>query len=152
MKKPALRILLMEDDAGDAEIIREVLQEAAFDVTIDHVPDGEKGLHFLRQEGGYANVDRPDLILLDLNMPLMDGREVLAELKRDTRLRTIPVLILSTSDAPSDIETSYDLGANCYLRKPFGLDDFAHVIKSVENFWLRVATLPPRDYAAGGCS
>uniref|UniRef100_I2PX50 Response regulator with CheY-like receiver domain and winged-helix DNA-binding domain n=1 Tax=Desulfovibrio sp. U5L TaxID=596152 RepID=I2PX50_9BACT len=152
MKKPALRILLMEDDAGDAEIIREVLEEATFSVAIDHVPDGEQGLLFLRREGGYADVDRPDLILLDLNMPLMDGREVLVELKRDRGLRTIPVLILSTSDAPRDIETSYALGANCYLRKPFGLDDFVHVIKSVETFWLTVAKLPPREYASGDCS
>lgn len=152
MKKTALRILLMEDDAGDAEIICEVLQEAAFDVTIDHVPDGEKGMHFLRREGIYVDVGRPDLILLDLNMPLMDGREVLQALKNDKSLRSIPVLILSTSDAPSDIETSYDLGANCYLKKPFGLDDFVFVIKSVESFWLNLAKLPSREYACGGCS
>jgi len=151
VKQPVLRILLMEDDAGDAEIICEALLEATFDVTVDHVPDGEEGMRFLRREGGYAVACRPDLILLDLNMPLMDGREVLQELKNDKSLRSIPVLILSTSDAPRDIETSYDLGANCYLKKPFGLDDFVHVIKSIEDFWLTLAKLPPREYAAGSC-
>ncbi|KHK04402.1 response regulator [Desulfovibrio sp. TomC] len=152
MKNAALRILLMEDDAGDAEVICEVFQDAAFDVAIDHVPDGEKGMRFLRREGAYVDVRRPDLILLDLNMPLMDGREVLQALKSDKALRTIPVLILSTSDAPCDIEASYDLGANCYLTKPFGLDDFEFMIKSVESFWLRLAKLPPRDAACGVCS
>lgn len=144
-----MRILLMEDDAGDAEIICEALLEARMELTIDHVPDGEKGMHFLRGEGGYAGVDRPDLILLDLNMPLKDGREVLVEIKGDKGLRNIPVLILSTSDADGDIATSYALGANCYLKKPMGLDEFVHVVKSVENFWLGVAKLPPREWAGG---
>jgi len=145
MKQHPLRILLMEDDAGDAEIIREAFRDARVALTIDHVPDGEKGMSYLRREGSYAGAGRPDLILLDLNMPFKDGREVLTELKNDAGLCAIPVLVLSTSDADRDIAASYGLGANCYLKKPLGLDDFTEVIKSVENFWLTMAKLPPPE-------
>jgi CheY-like chemotaxis protein len=150
MNRQLFRILLMEDDAGDAEIIREAFRDARVGLTIDHVPDGEKGMSYLRREGVYAGAGRPDLILLDLNMPLKDGREVLSELKSDAGLRAIPVLVLSTSDADRDIAASYGLGANCYLKKPLGLDDFTEVIKSVEHFWLTMAKLPPREDAAWG--
>ncbi|MGD9609374.1 MAG: response regulator [Desulfovibrionaceae bacterium] len=145
MNATPVRILLMEDDPGDVELILEALRDAKIALAIDHVPDGEEGMRFLRKEGAYAGAVRPDLVLLDLNMPRMDGREVLEALKGDKGLRSIPVVILTTSDAEQDIMASYDLGANCYLKKPLGLDDFLHVVKSVENFWLTLVKLPPRD-------
>jgi len=145
MNATPVRILLMEDDPGDVELILEALHDAKIALAIDHVSDGEEGMRYLRKEGAYAGATRPDLVLLDLNMPRMDGREVLEALKGDRGLRSIPVVILTTSDAEQDIMASYDLGANCYLKKPLGLDDFLHVVKSVENFWLTLVKLPPRD-------
>lgn len=144
-----VRILIMEDDAGDVELIREALRDAKIALNIEHVPDGEKGMRFLRREAEYAAAKRPDIILLDLNMPLLDGREVLLQIKGDHGLKTIPVVILTTSDAESDIAASYDLGANCYLKKPLGLSDFLHVVKSVENFWLTLVKLPPHEPGGG---
>ena len=102
-------------------------------------------MRYLRREGEFSQAKRPDIVLLDLNMPLKDGREVLEEIKNDKGLRTIPVVVLTTSDAEPDILTSYDLGANCYLQKPLGLSDFLLVVKSVEDFWLTMVKLPPRD-------
>jgi len=145
MNGAPVRILLMEDDAGDVELIREALRDAKISLAIDHVVDGEDGMRYLRREGDYAGASRPDLILLDLNMPRKDGREVLLEIKGDKGLRSIPVVVLTTSDAQSDIVASYDLGANCYLKKPLGLAEFLHVVKSVEDFWLTMVKLPPRD-------
>lgn len=144
MNGAPVRILLMEDDAGDVELIREALRDAKISLAIDHVFDGEDGMRYLRREGNYAGASRPDLILLDLNMPRKDGREVLLEIKGDKGLRSIPVVVLTTSDAQSDIVASYDLGANCYLKKPLGLAEFLHVVKSVEDFWLTMVKLPPR--------
>lgn len=149
MNVTPVRILLMEDDPGDVELIFEALREAKIALVLDHVPDGEVGMRYLRREAPYALTPRPDLVLLDLNMPRMDGREVLAAIKRDQDLRSIPVVILTTSEAESDILASYDLGANCYLQKPLELDDFFHVIKSVEHFWLTLVKLPPRDGIPG---
>jgi two-component system, chemotaxis family, response regulator Rcp1 len=145
MNATPVRILLMEDDPGDVELILEALRDAKITLTIDPVPNGEEGMRYLRKEGVYAAAERPDIVLLDLNMPRMDGREVLEALKGDKGLRSIPVVILTTSDAEKDIMVSYDLGANCYLKKPLGLDDFLQVVKSVENFWLTLVKLPPRD-------
>jgi len=140
-----VRVLLMEDDPGDVELIQEALRDAKIALDISHVPNGEEGMRYLRREGDYTLAKRPDFILLDLNMPLMDGREVLEAIKNDKGLRTIPVVVLTTSDAEKDILASYDLGANCYLKKPLGLDDFLEVVRSVENFWLTLVKLPPRD-------
>jgi two-component system, chemotaxis family, response regulator Rcp1 len=139
-----VRILLMEDDPGDVELIREALRDAKIALTIDHVGDGEEGMRFLRREGEFSLARRPDIILLDLNMPRKDGREVLEEIKGDKGLRSIPVVVLTTSDAETDIVASYALGANCYLKKPLGLAEFLHVVKSVEDFWLTMVKLPPR--------
>ncbi len=144
MNPQPVHILLMEDDAGDVELIREALRDAKISLSIDHVLDGEEGMRFLRGQGKYAAMKRPDIILLDLNMPRKDGREVLEEIKSDKALRAIPVVVLTTSDAETDIVSSYDLGANCYLKKPLGLDDFLHVVKSVEDFWLTMVKLPTR--------
>ena len=145
MNGTPVRILLMEDDPGDVELVREALRDAKMALSIDHVWNGEEGMRYLRREGEYARVKRPDIVLLDLNMPLKDGREVLEEIKNDKGLRSIPVVVLTTSDAEPDILTSYDLGANCYLQKPLGLSDFLLVVKSVEDFWLTMVKLPPRD-------
>ena len=121
MNTTPVRILLMEDDPGDVELIFEALRDAKITLAIDHVPDGEAGMHYLRREAPYPDAPRPDIVLLDLNMPRMDGREVLSALKGDKQLRAIPVVILTTSEAEADIMASYDLGANCYLKKPLGL-------------------------------
>jgi two-component system, chemotaxis family, response regulator Rcp1 len=145
MNGTPVRILLMEDDPGDVELILEALTDAKITLTIDHVWDGEEGLRYLRREAEHAQAKRPDIILLDLNMPRKDGREVLEEIKGDKGLRSIPVVVLTTSDAEADILASYDLGANCYLKKPLGLAEFLSVVKSVENFWLTMVKLPPRD-------
>jgi len=145
MNGTLVRILLMEDDPGDVELVREALRDAKMALSIDHVWNGEEGMRYLRREGEFSQAKRPDIVLLDLNMPLKDGREVLEEIKNDKGLRTIPVVVLTTSDAEPDILTSYDLGANCYLQKPLGLSDFLLVVKSVEDFWLTMVKLPPRD-------
>jgi two-component system, chemotaxis family, response regulator Rcp1 len=145
MKPSPVRVLLIEDDPGDVELIREALGDAKIPLDISHVPDGEEGMRYLRRQGRYTEAKRPDFILLDLNMPRMNGWEVLAAIKGDTGLKTIPVVILTTSDAEKDVLGSYHLGANCYLKKPLGFDDFLTVVRSVENFWLALAELPPRD-------
>ncbi len=145
-----VRILLMEDDPGDVELILEALRGFRAALSVDRVGDGEEGMRFLRRQGEHAGAARPDLILLDLNMPRMDGREVLSKVKGDAGLRSIPVLVLTTSDAPTDIAASYDLGANCFLKKPLGLDEFLVMMRRVEEFWLSLAMLPPRPLALGG--
>lgn len=145
MRTNTLRILLMEDDPGDVELITEALRDSRLPLAIAHVPNGEEGMRYLRREVPYDTAGRPDLVLLDLNMPRMDGREVLEALKGDKALRAIPVIVLTTSAAETDILSSYDQGANCYLQKPMGLSDFVTVVKSVEDFWLNLAKLPPRD-------
>lgn len=135
-------ILLMEDDPGDVVLIKEGLHDARLALKITHVGDGEEGMRYLRKEGQYAEAATPDIVLLDLNMPRKDGREVLTEIRADPTLRRIPVVILTTSDAETDIVRSYDLGANCYIKKPIDLDDFMRMIKSFEDFWLTVVRLP----------
>lgn len=135
-------ILLMEDDPGDVLLIQEGLRDARLALKIIHVADGEAGMQCLRREGQYAGSPRPDIVLLDLNMPRKDGREVLAEMRADERLRRIPVVILTTSDAETDIVKSYDLGANAYIKKPIGLEEFLTMMKSFEEFWLTMVRLP----------
>ncbi len=148
MPVPPIEILLVEDSPGDARLAMEALKEAKVLNHISVVPDGVEAMAFLRRKDGYGDVPRPDLILLDLNLPKKDGREVLAEVKADPSLQHIPVVILTTSQAEQDIMRSYRLHANCYITKPVDLDQFLEVIKSVENFWLTVVKLPTGEKEA----
>ena len=139
-----IHILLVEDNPGDVRLTREALEEAKVRNTMSVAQDGVEALAFLRREGKYASAPHPDLILLDLNLPKKDGREVLAEIKADTNLRRIPVVILTSSEAEMDILKAYDLHANAYISKPVGLEQFIHVVKSIEDFWLEIVRLPPK--------
>ena len=139
----AVSVLLVEDNPGDVRLTVEALKENKFHVNLDVTRDGMEALEFLRQQGQYADARRPDLILLDLNLPRKDGREVLAEIKSDPDLQRIPVVILTTSQAEEDIVRTYNLHANCYVTKPVDLDQFIRVVKSIEEFWLTIVRLPP---------
>ena len=136
-------ILLVEDNPGDVRLTVEALKDAKVRNTLNVVEDGVEAMAFLRREGKYAGADRPDLILLDLNLPKKDGREVLKEIKTDPDLRRIPVVILTTSKAEEDVIKTYDYHANCYITKPIDLDQFMTVVKSIEDFWLTIVRLPP---------
>jgi two-component system, chemotaxis family, response regulator Rcp1 len=135
-------VLLVEDNPGDVRLTREAFSETSGTIRLHVVSNGVEALAFLRQEGPHAAAPRPDLILLDLNLPKMDGREVLVQIKRDERLKTIPAIILTTSEAETDIVKSYQLGANCYLSKPVQLEAFESLVKSINDFWLTRAKLP----------
>ena len=137
-----IEILLVEDNPGDVRLTIEALRDSKVRNNLHVAVDGVDALAFLRHEGRYAEAPRPDLILLDLNLPKKDGREVLAEIKADAILRTIPVVILTTSRAEQDVLRSYELQANCYITKPVDLDQFITVVKSIEDFWLTIVTLP----------
>ena len=137
-------ILLVEDNPGDVRLTIEALRDGKVQNHLHTVPDGVEALAYVRQIGRYADAPRPDLILLDLNLPKKDGREVLAEIKSDEDLCYIPVVILTTSQADQDILRSYGLHANCYVTKPVDLDQFIRVVRSIEDFWLTVVKLPPR--------
>jgi len=137
-----IEVLLVEDSPGDVRLTKEAFHEANPDVHLNVAPDGVEAMAFLKHLGKYANSPRPDLILLDLNLPKMDGREVLARIKSDVGLRTIPTIILSTSEAETDIEKSYQLQANCYLSKPVLFEAFDGLVKNINTFWLTDATLP----------
>jgi len=134
-------ILLVEDNPGDVRLIQEAFRDAQMRTDLQVAEDGEKALAFLRAEGG-GDVPRPDLILLDLNLPRKDGREVLIEIKNDERLKRIPVVILSASHSEEDITRAYDLRANCYVTKPLHFDRFIEVVRSIEVFWLTAVELP----------
>ncbi len=138
----SIDILLVEDNEGDARLAKEALKEAKVANTLHWVEDGEEAMKFLAREGKYAESPRPHVILLDLNLPKKDGREVLAEIKKDESLRRIPVVILTASEAESDIMKTYDLHANCYITKPIDLDQFLKVVKAIEGFWLTIVKLP----------
>jgi chemotaxis family two-component system response regulator Rcp1 len=138
-----IEILLVEDNPGDVELAREALEGSKMYNRLHTVDDGEKAMAFLRQQDPYTAVPRPDLILLDLNLPRKDGREVLAEVKADDNLKRIPVVILTTSRAEEDVLKSYNLHANCYITKPMNLDQFIHVVRSIQDFWLSIVVLPP---------
>jgi two-component system, chemotaxis family, response regulator Rcp1 len=140
-----IEILLVEDNPGDVRLTIEALKEAKVRNHLSVAKDGVEALAFLHREGSYAAAARPDLILLDLNLPRKDGREVLAEIKADASLRAIPVVILTTSQADQDILRSYELHANCYITKPVDLDQFITVVKSIEDFWLTIVTLPRQE-------
>lgn len=137
-------ILLVEDNPGDARLAVEALKEGNVSNRLHVVPDGVEAMAFLRREGKYSDAPRPHLVLLDLNLPRKDGRQVLAEVKTDDLLKRIPVVVLTTSQAEQDITRSYDLHANCYITKPVDLDRFITVIRSIEDFWCTVVKLPPR--------
>jgi chemotaxis family two-component system response regulator Rcp1 len=141
-ERKMIHLLLVEDNLGDQRLTMEVLKDSKVYNKMYTACDGVEALAFLRKEGKYADVPTPDLILLDLNMPRKDGREVLAEIKADAELRRIPVLILTTSAAESDIKKTLDLHANCYITKPVDLDQFANVIKTIEEFWFGIVRYP----------
>jgi CheY-like chemotaxis protein len=138
----AIQVLLVEDSPGDVRLTQEAFREANITIQLHVVPDGVEAMAFLRNEGDHAEAPRPDLILLDLNLPRMDGREVLALIKADADLKSIPTVILTTSEAEADISKSYHLQANCYLSKPVQLDSFESLVKSINDFWLTKAKLP----------
>ena len=140
----SVEILLVEDSPGDVRLTREALREAKIKNTLSVVSDGVEAMSFLRREGPFADATRPDLVLLDLNLPRKSGREVLAEIKTDPALRTIPVVILTTSNDEQDIVRSYEHHANCYITKPVDLDQFLTVVNSIEDFWLSIVKLPPQ--------
>jgi CheY-like chemotaxis protein len=137
-----LQILVVDDDDADALMISEALESADAQATVERVADGREALDYLRRQGRFADAHRPDLILLDLNMPRMDGRETLAAIKTDEQLKAIPVVILTTSGATPDIVASYQHRANAYVTKPFGLDDFEATVRQIDRFYREVATLP----------
>jgi chemotaxis family two-component system response regulator Rcp1 len=141
-------VLLVEDSPGDVRLTREAFRSASAPIRLHVATDGVEALAFLKKEGLCVVSPRPDLILLDLNMPRMDGREVLAYIKADNSLKTIPTIILTVSDAESDIAKSYELNASCYLTKPGQLEEFEKLVKSVSDFWLKNARLPPQSPAA----
>jgi two-component system response regulator len=138
-----LEVLLVEDNPGDAELTRIVLEDSKISIHLNVVEDGVEAMAFLRKQRNYAEVPHPDIILLDLNLPRKDGREVLAEIKADTNLRRIPVVVLTTSQAEEDIIKAYNLAANCYITKPVDFDQFVKIVQSIENFWFAIVKLPP---------
>jgi CheY-like chemotaxis protein len=137
-----IEILLVEDNPGDVRLTEEAFKEGKVLNKLSVVSNGEEALSFLRRQGHFSAAPRPDVILLDLNLPRKDGREVLAELKGDPDLKRIPVVILTTSSAEKDILATYNLHANCYITKPVDLEQFLEVVKSIESFWLTIVTLP----------
>ncbi|MGH8056618.1 MAG: response regulator [Candidatus Entotheonellia bacterium] len=139
----AVEILLVDDNPADVRLTAEAFKEARVRNHLHVAVDGVDAMAFLHREGKYAQAVRPDVILLDLNLPKKDGREVLAEIKADDHLRRIPVVVLTTSEAEQDIVKAYGLHANCYITKPVDLDKFMTVMKSIEDFWLTIAKLPP---------
>ena len=140
---PPVEILLVEDNPGDVRLTKEALKEGKVYNNLHWAKDGVEALEFLRQQGKHAKAPRPDIILLDLNLPKKDGREVLAVIKRDNDLKQIPVVVLTTSKTEEDVLKSYELHANCYVTKPVDLEKFIHVVQSIDRFWLTVVTLPP---------
>jgi two-component system response regulator len=137
-----IEVLLVEDSPGDVRLTREAFKDAKVHINLHVASDGAEAMDFLNRQGKHPNVPRPDLILLDLNLPKKDGREVLEEIKESPALKSIPVVILTTSASDADILRSYRLHANCYITKPVGLDGFLEVVKSIDSFWLSVVKLP----------
>jgi CheY-like chemotaxis protein len=139
-----VEILLAEDNPADVRLTREALRDAKVHNNLNVVADGVEAMAFLRHQGAYADASRPDVILLDLNMPRKDGRQVLAEIKADEQLKTIPIVVLTSSLAEEDILRAYNLNVNCYVTKPVELDQFLKVVRSIENFWLEIVALPEK--------
>jgi two-component system, chemotaxis family, response regulator Rcp1 len=144
-----IEILLVEDSPSDTELTLEALKDFKVRNHVSVVEDGVQALAFLRRQGSFAQAPRPDLIMLDLNLPRKDGREVLADIKGDEQLKAIPIVVLTTSRADQDILRAYQLNANCYINKPVDFNQFLEVIRSIESFWLYVVTLPPAPNAGG---
>jgi chemotaxis family two-component system response regulator Rcp1 len=145
VRKPFPKVLLVEDSRGDVRLTQEAFKDVDASIPIHVVYDGAEAMDFLNQAGAHAEAPRPDLILLDLNLPKMDGREVLARIKETEELKSIPTVILTTSQDKADIEKSYKLHANCYLIKPVQFDEFEQLVKSVNDFWLTKAQLPEEE-------
>jgi CheY-like chemotaxis protein len=141
-----VEILLVEDNPGDERLTREALKEGKVYSNLHWVKDGVEAMEFLRRQGKYADAPRPDIVLLDLNLPKKDGREVLQDIKNDNELKRIPVVVLTTSKAEEDVLRTYNLHANCYVTKPVDLEKFIVVVKSIDVFWLTVVTLPPNGH------
>ena len=141
----AIEVLLVEDSPGDVRLTQEVFRDANSSVQLHVASDGVEAMAFLHKEGRYAAAPRPDFILLDLNIPRLDGREVLAQIKQDPHLKSIPTIVLTTSDAEADIVRSYELQANCYLSKPVRLEDFEVVVQSINDFWIKKVKLPQHE-------
>lgn len=139
-----VEILLVEDNQADVELTQYMMRQSKVLINLHVAADGFQAMDFLRRQGPFAEAIRPDLILLDLNLPGMDGREVLAEMKADPDLKAIPVVVLTTSQSEEDVLKSYDLGANCYISKPVGMEQFAKVVSSIEDFWFTIVRLPKR--------
>ncbi len=137
-----VQILIVEDNPADARLVREVMRDSKVLNEIHWVPDGVEALAFLRRQGKYATVPRPNLIFLDLNMPRKDGREVLHEVKADDQLKRIPIVVMTSSQAEEDVARAYDQHANCYVRKPIDFEQFHSVVKTLENFWFATVELP----------
>jgi chemotaxis family two-component system response regulator Rcp1 len=140
-----IEILLVEDNPGDVRLTKEALKDGKVLNSLNVAKDGVEAMAFLRREGKYTDAVRPDLILLDLNLPKKDGREVLTEIKNDLNLKRIPVVILTVSKAEEDIIRTYELHANCYIAKPVDLDRFIEVVKAIEDFWFTIVKLPPKE-------
>jgi CheY-like chemotaxis protein len=144
---PSLDVLLVEDSPGDVRLTREIFDAANKGIRLHVVPDGVEAMAFLKREGTYADAPRPDLILLDLNLPRMDGREVLMRIKQDAVLKSITTMILTTSDAEADITQSYNLQANCFLTKPAQLEEFERLVRNISDFWLTRVIFPQRGHS-----
>ncbi len=137
-----VQLLLIEDNPGDVRLTREALKNSEINVHLSVARDGVEAMDFLRRSGRFADAPKPDLVLLDLNLPRKNGREVLSEIKSDPELKRIPVLIMTTSRAEQDVNRAYHLNANCYITKPMDLDEFLRIVKAIEDFWLKTVTLP----------
>ena len=144
-----IEILLVEDSPSDTELTVEALRDFKVRNHVNIVEDGVQAMQFLRHQDPYADAPRPDLIMLDLNLPRKDGREVLADIKADDQLKTIPIVVLTTSHAEQDVLRAYQLSANCYINKPVDFNQFLEVVRSIESFWLFVVTLPPAPQSGG---
>jgi two-component system response regulator len=144
MEGNTIDVLLVEDNPGDVELAQVAIEKSKLLVNLHVVNDGEAAMEYLHKEAAYADAPRPDLIILDLNLPKLDGREVLREIKQDANLKAIPVVILTLSAAEKDLIKAYDLGANTYITKPIGFDQFVKVVHSIEDFWFTIAKLPPK--------
>ena len=143
-----IEVLLVEDSPGDVRLTRETFRDVNTSIHLHVATDGIEAMAFLRREGAHVNAPRPSIILLDLNLPKMDGREVLAHIKEDASLKMIPIIILTTSDAQADIAKSYELQANCYLSKPVQLDAFESLVRSINDFWMTKVKLPQQRQSA----
>jgi len=152
MDEKKIEVLLIEDNPGDVRLTREALKDGTLAVNLHIAKDGVEAMAFLHQEGEHPNAPRPDLIILDLNLPKKDGREVLAEIKTDDELKRIPVVILTSSEAEVDIIKCYKLYANCYIAKPVDLNQFSIVVQTIENFWFTIVKLPKSEPALYSCA